>query len=104
MSPARWQGRFPPSLFCLEDRKERRRDEHTEKEFPLGRLSLPWRIFEMTMLEFVKDLNLAVIVMFAVLYLYQVFYAVVGLVCRRWQEHHQPSRLHRFGAIVSARN
>ena len=58
----------------------------------------------MTMFEFVKDLNLAVIVLFAALYLYQGFYAVVGLVCRRWQDRHQPSRLHRFAAIVSARN
>mgnify|MGYP000300042592 CR=1 FL=1 len=49
----------------------------------------------MTMFEFVKDLNLAVIVLFAALYLYQGFYAVVGLVCRRWQDRHQPSRLHR---------
>ena len=29
---------------------------------------------------------------------------MVGLVFRRWQDRHQPSRLHRFAAIVSARN
>ena len=58
----------------------------------------------MTMLEFVRNLNFAVVVLFTLLYLYQGFYAVVGLVFRRWQDRHQPSRLHRFAAIVSARN
>lgn len=58
----------------------------------------------MTMLELVKHLNFAVVVLFTLLYLYQGFYVVVGLVCRRWQDRHQPSRLHRFAVIVSARN
>lgn len=56
------------------------------------------------MLEFVRDLNFAVVVLFTLLYLYQGFYAVVGLVFRRWQDGSRPSRLHRFAAIVSARN
>ena len=56
------------------------------------------------MLELVKHLNFAVVVLFTLLYLYQGFYVVVGLVCRRWQDRHQPSRLHRFAVIVSARN
>ena len=58
----------------------------------------------MTMLEIVRNLNLAVLVLFAVLYFYQGFYAVVGLVFRRWQDRRQPGRLHRFAVIVSARN
>ena len=58
----------------------------------------------MTMLELVKHLNFAVVVLFTLLYLYQGFYVVVGLVRRRWQDRHQPSRLHRFAVIVSARN
>ena len=56
------------------------------------------------MLELVKHLNFAVVVLFTLLYLYQGFYVVVGLVRRRWQDRHQPSRLHRFAVIVSARN
>lgn len=47
----------------------------------------------MTMLELVKLLNFAVVVLFTLLYLYQGFYVVVGLVRRRWQDRHQPSRL-----------
>jgi len=56
------------------------------------------------MLELVKHLNFAVVVLFTLLYLYQGFYVVVGLGRRRWQDPHQPSRLHRFAVIVSARN
>lgn len=58
----------------------------------------------MTILEFVKDLNFAVVVLFTLLYLYQGFYVVVGLVRRRWKEHHVPAKLHRFAVVVSARN
>ena len=54
----------------------------------------------MTMLELVKHLNFAVVVLFTLLYLYQGFYVVVGLVRRRWQDRHQPSRLHRFAVIA----
>ena len=58
----------------------------------------------MTILNLVKDLNFAVVVLFTLLYLYQGFYVVVGLVYRRWKEKHQPERLHRFAVVVSARN
>ena len=58
----------------------------------------------MTILEFVKDLNFAVVLLFTLLYLYQGFYVVVGLVRRRWKETHQPEKLHRFAVVVSARN
>ena len=57
-----------------------------------------------TILEFVKDLNFAVVLLFTLLYLYQGFYVVVGLVRRRWKETHQPEKLHRFAVVVSARN
>lgn len=43
-------------------------------------------------------------VLFAVLYLYQGIYVVVGIVRRRWQDKHQPSRLRRYAAVVLARN
>jgi len=58
----------------------------------------------MTILHLVKNLNFAVVVLFTLLYLYQGFYVVVGLVRRRWKENHQPSKLHRFAVVVSARN
>ena len=45
-----------------------------------------WRIVSMTLLEFVKSLNLAIVILFTLLYLYQGFYIVVGLVRRRWTE------------------
>ena len=59
---------------------------------------------DMSILRFVEHLNLAVMVLFALIYLYQGFYLLVGLVRRRWHDKHQPSRLHRYAAIVSARN
>ena len=58
----------------------------------------------MTILELVKNLNFAVVVLFTLLYLYQGVYVVVGLVLRRWKETHQPQKLHRFAVVVSARN
>ena len=58
----------------------------------------------MTLLELVQHLNFAIVVLFTLLYLYQGFYVVVGLVRRRWSDRHQPAKLHRFAAIVSARN
>ena len=58
----------------------------------------------MTLLELVKDLNVTIVVLFTLLYLYQGFYVVVGLVRRRWTDRRQPEKLHRFAAIVSARN
>lgn len=58
----------------------------------------------MTTLELVKALNLLVAVLFTLLYLYQGIYVVVAFVRRRWQDTHQPSRLHRFAVVVAARN
>ena len=58
----------------------------------------------MALLEFVKSLNFAIVILFTLLYFYQGIYIVVGLVRRRWTDRHQPKKLHRFAAIVSARN
>ena len=58
----------------------------------------------MSMLELVKTLNWSIVLLFTVLYLYQGFYLVVGLVCRWRKEKHQPSRLRRYAAVISARN
>lgn len=58
----------------------------------------------MKILKLIELLNLSIAVLFTILYFYQAVYVVVGLVRRRWQDRHQPSCLHRFAAIVSARN
>ena len=58
----------------------------------------------MTLLELVRHLNLAIVVLFTVLYLYQGFYVVVALARRRWRDRRQPEKFRRFAAIVAARN
>ena len=58
----------------------------------------------MTMLDLLDILNFGVMLFFTLLYLYQGLYVVVGLVYRRWRDSHQPSKLHKFAVIVSARN
>ena len=58
----------------------------------------------MSLLHFVRELNRVVVLFFTLLYLYQGIYAVVGLIFRRWKDHHTPERMHRFAAVVSARN
>ena len=58
----------------------------------------------MSILEFVKGLNWSIVLLFTLLYLYQGFYLVVGLLLRRHKDRHEPSRIHRFAVVVSARN
>ena len=58
----------------------------------------------MSILEFVKGLNWSIVLLFTLLYLYQGFYLVVGLLLRRHKDRHEPSRLRRFAVVVSARN
>lgn len=58
----------------------------------------------MNILELVEILNFSMAILFTILYLYQVIYVVVGLIRRHWQDRHQPSCLHRFAAVVLARN
>ena len=58
----------------------------------------------MSILEFVKALNWSIAILFTLLYLYQGLYLIVGLVCRRHKDRHEPSRLHRFAVVISARN
>ena len=58
----------------------------------------------MSILEFVKALNWSIAILFTLLYLYQGLYLVVGLLCRRYKDRREPSRLHRFAVVISARN
>ena len=58
----------------------------------------------MSILEFVKALNWSIAILFTLLYLYQGFYLIVGLVFRKHRDSHEPSKLHRFAVVISARN
>lgn len=58
----------------------------------------------MEMLHLIEILNFSVTILFAVLYFYQAVYVVIGLVRRKWEDRYQPKQLHRFAAIVAARN
>ncbi len=58
----------------------------------------------MELLNLIEILNTSMTILFAILYFYQGVYVVIGLVRRRWEDRHQPSQLHRFAAIVAARN
>lgn len=58
----------------------------------------------MEMLKIIEILNLSVTILFAVLYFYQGVYVVIGLIRRHWQDRYHPSQLHRFAAIIAARN
>ncbi len=58
----------------------------------------------MKLIHFVETFQLVIGVTVTLLYLYQVAYLVVGLLRRRWQDHHQPSRLRRYAVLISARN
>ena len=57
------------------------------------------------MLGFVHNFNEAIALIFLVAYFYQLVYLFVGLAQRRWG-HPTPEagRLHRFAAVISARN
>lgn len=58
----------------------------------------------MKILKLIEFLNISMTVLFTILYFYQGVYVVVGLIRRHWQDRHQPRKLNRFAAIVSARN
>lgn len=62
------------------------------------------RVVIMEMLHLIEILNFSVTILFAVLYFYQAVYVVIGLVRRKWEDRYQPKQLHRFAAIVAARN
>lgn len=56
------------------------------------------------MLDFISGLNILVVVLMTTLYFYQIVYIVVGLVRRRAKPEPEPSRLHKFAAVICARN
>lgn len=59
----------------------------------------------MSMIRFVEYLNILLAVFFTAIYFYQLVYLIVGLVRRKRGDHSPvPVRLHRFAAVISARN
>ena len=56
------------------------------------------------MLDFVVTFNCLVAVIVTVAYFYQLAYLLVGLVNRKRQDNREPSTLHRFAVVISARN
>lgn len=58
----------------------------------------------MQLIRLVERFNLILGLAMTLLYLYQVAYLVVGLLRRRWRDHREPKRLHRYAVLISARN
>ena len=56
------------------------------------------------MIKFVTYLNMAIVVFMTVAYFYQGVYTAVGLLKRRAKPEPEPSKMHRFAAVISARN
>ena len=58
----------------------------------------------MQLIRLVERFNLVLGLTATLLYLYQVAYLVVGLIRRRWKDHREPKKLHRYAVLISARN
>ncbi len=56
------------------------------------------------MLQFIRTFNMVIFWVITLTYLYQIVYLVVGLITRRRKQNYVPKKLHRYAAIVSARN
>ena len=56
------------------------------------------------MLRFVRHLNESIILFLGIVYAYQAVYTLIGLWLRRRKEARPQARLHKYAAVVSARN
>ena len=56
------------------------------------------------MLKFVTNLNFCIVVFMTLAYFYQFVYTATGLVFRHPKQEPAPKKLHRFAALISARN
>jgi len=56
------------------------------------------------MLQFIKTFNMVIFWVITLTYLYQIVYLVVGLIMHHRKSRYIPKKLHRFAAVVSARN
>lgn len=57
-----------------------------------------------SMIQFVKEFNMVVVLILSIAYFYQMGYLAVGLVGKLRRHRQTPRKLHRYAAIVSARN
>ncbi len=57
----------------------------------------------MYLLELVEGFNLLLAALFTIFYFYQLVYLLIGL-CRRKREDSSPIRIHRYAAVICARN
>lgn len=56
------------------------------------------------MLESLNAFNFTIFVVFLILYLYQIIYAGIVVFAKKNKEEKQPSKNHRFGVVIAARN
>lgn len=56
------------------------------------------------MYHFTENFNTAIAIILTLLYLYQLGYLLLGFACRKEKTDCAPQKLHRFAAIISARN
>ena len=58
----------------------------------------------METLRFVINVNMVIVVLMTVAYLYQYLYTIVGLIFRKVRPEKEASRLHKFATLICARN
>lgn len=56
------------------------------------------------MLQFIRTFNMVIFWVITLTYLYQIVYLVVGLITRRRKQHYIPKKMHRYAAVIAARN
>lgn len=56
------------------------------------------------MYHFTENFNTTVAIILTLLYLYQLGYLLLGFACRKGKTNCAPGKMHRFAAIISARN
>ena len=71
---------------------------------PAQRLKKTLKVIFMNMIRLVEAFNLFLAVLFTVAYFYQLVYLVIGLVKRRRWKQPEAAKLHRYAAVISARN
>ena len=62
------------------------------------------KVIDMTMIRMVEAFNLFLAVLFTVAYFYQLVYLVIGLVRKHRQSADRDAVIHRYAAVISARN
>ena len=58
----------------------------------------------MNMIQLVEAFNLFLAVLFTVAYFYQLVYLVIGVIRRNHWTQSQDAKIHRYAAVISARN